>query len=137
GWLPGHPRRALRERPPAPARASRPDSARAVRSLVRGPDQADQPVDHDLPDDQLFLSRLREFLDGAFNSQRKALGADDPLKDKMKRSLPSKRFRTFTALPRMFRNPMTHVGRDALIDSDLSTHHELDHPSTYAVSKLS
>jgi hypothetical protein len=98
--------------------------------LARAPDKVDQPVDHDPLDDQRFLSRLREFLDCAFNSQRKAPGADDPLKNKMERPPASKRFRAFATLPRMFRDPTTHVGRNARVESAISTPHDVDRPST-------
>ena len=82
-------------------------------------------------DDQLFLSRLREPLDCAFDSQSKAPGADDPLKHKMERPPASKRFRAFARLPRVFRDPTTHVSRNASVESAISTPHDIDRPSTW------
>src|SRR5439155_21379757 len=83
----------------------------------RSPGEVDQPVEYGLLDDQLFLSRLREPLDCAFDSQSKAPGADDPLKHKMERPPASKRFRAFARLPRVFRDPTTHVSRNASVES--------------------
>src|SRR6266581_7951363 len=82
-------------------------------------------------DDQFFLSRLRESLDCAFDSQGKAPGADDSLKHKMERPPASKRFRALASLARVFRDPPTHVDRNAGVESPIPTPHDVDRPSRW------